>query len=185
LPRRSNIPKIGVIKVDIGYGGNFFTIVDIDSVKKSITAGKMPELREMSKIILTAANERITVQHPENPDINFMDQVLFCDNTANDNGEYLCQCIFGDAQADISPCGTGTSARIAQRYFRGLLGLGEVFHQKSIYGGVFGGKALRETTLNDGVKAVITRISCRDVHITGFNQLVIEENDALKKGFVS
>jgi proline racemase/trans-L-3-hydroxyproline dehydratase len=178
------VPGIGNINVDIGFGGNFFTIVDIDAIKMDITKDKMDELRKLSKIILASANEKIKVQHPANKSINYMDQLLFVQNRANEKGEYLCQCIFGDAQADISPCGTGTSTRLAQRYFRGLIDIGGTFYQKSIYGGVFRASAIKEIDLK-GTRAVIPRISCSDVHITGFNHLIVEDDDKLKYGFVS
>ncbi len=178
------VPGIGNICVDVGFGGNFFTIVDIDTLDMEISRDNMEELRKLSKIILVSANEVIKVQHPVNKSINYMDQLLFAKNMPDENGDYLCQCIFGDAQADISPCGTGTSTRIAQRYFRGKIGLNETFCQKSIYGGKFTASVLREIDLN-GINAVIPRISCRDVHITGFNHLVVEEDDKLKNGFIS
>jgi len=179
-----NVPGVGDICVDVGFGGNFFTIVDIDTIKMDITKDKMDELCKLSKMILAAANEKIKVQHPVNKSINYMDQLLFVQNRPNEKREYLCQCIFGDAQADISPCGTGTSTRLAQRYFRGLIEIGETFYQKSIYGGVFSALAIREIDLQ-GTRAIIPRVSCSDVHITGFNHLVTEEDDKLKNGFVS
>ena len=179
-----DVPGIGNIKVDVGFGGNFFTIVDIDLINMDITKDTMDELRRMSKIILASANDAVKVQHPVNKSINYMDQLLFVKNRPDENGEYLCQCIFGDAQADISPCGTGTSTRLAQRYFRGLVGLNEAFCQKSIYGGVFRASIIREIDLN-GTKAIVPRVSCSDVHITGFNHLIVEEDDKLKNGFVT
>lgn len=177
-------PGIGEIGIDICFGGNFFTLVDIDSIGRKITTAGMGELCELSKGILASANRNAEIRHPCNPDVNYMDQVLFCENKPNGNDEYMGQCIFGDAQADISPCGTGTSARIAQRYFRGLIGLGEPFYQKSICGGVFRGMALREMQAGD-YPAIVPKVSCRDVHITGFNHLIVEENDRLKNGFIS
>jgi len=178
------VAGIGNIKVDVGFGGNFFTIVDIDEINMDISKDTMDELRRMSKIILASANDVVKVQHPVNKSINYMDQLLFVKNRPDENGEYLCQCIFGDAQADISPCGTGTSTRLAQRYFRGLIGMDETFCQKSIYGGVFRASVLRESDLN-GTKAIVPRVSCSDVHITGFNHLIVEEDDKLKNGFVT
>lgn len=175
---------IGDIKVDIGFGGNFFTIVDIDAINMDISKNKMDELRKLSKVILASANDVVKVQHPINKSINYMDQLLFVKNKPDENGEYLCQCIFGDAQADISPCGTGTSTRLAQRYFRGLIGIDGTFSQKSIYGGVFKASIVREVDLN-GTKAIVPRVSCSDVHITGFNHLIVEEDDKLKNGFVT
>ncbi len=179
-----SIPELGDFAVDIGFGGNFFTIVDADTIDAAITKDNMSELRRLSKVILAYANKAVKVIHPINSSINYMDQLLFVSNKPNEEGEYLCQCIFGDAQADISPCGTGTSTRLAQRYFRGLVGAGETFRQKSVYGGVFTASVVRETDLN-GMKAIIPRVSCSDVHITGFNHLVAEETDKLKDGFVT
>jgi proline racemase/trans-L-3-hydroxyproline dehydratase len=179
-----NVPGFGNIKVDIGFGGNFFTLVDIDTINMEITKSNMNELRELSKVILAAANSAIDVQHPANPSINYMDQLLFCNNRPNKNNEYYCQCIFGDAQADISPCGTGTSTRLAQRYFRGLLGRDETYCQKSVYGGVFRASVVREVSIC-GTRAVIPHVTCSDVHITGFNHLIVEEDDRLRNGFIS
>ncbi|MDD4160504.1 MAG: proline racemase family protein [Synergistaceae bacterium] len=179
-----NVPGIGNICVDVGFGGNFFTIVDIDSINMNISRDKMDELRKLSKIILASANDAIKVEHPVNKSINYMDQLLFVNNKPDEKGEYLCQCIFGDAQADISPCGTGTSTRLVQRYFRGKIALGETYYQKSIYGGVFSAVGERQIDLG-GMPAVIPVISCSDVHITGFNHLIAEEDDKLKNGFIS
>ena len=178
------VPLIGNICVDVGFGGNFFTIADIDSINMEISRDKMDEMRKLSKIILASANNAIKVQHPVNKSINYMDQLLFVKKTPNENGEYLCQCIFGDAQADISPCGTGTSTRLAQQYFRGKICLGETYYQKSIYGGVFTAIGISQIDLG-GIPALIPVISCSDIHITGFNHIIAEEDDKLKNGFIS
>ena len=74
--------------------------------------------------------------------------------------------------------------QIGPTFFRGLIEIGETFYQKSIYGGVFSALAIREIDLQ-GTRAIIPRVSCSDVHITGFNHLVTEEDDKLKNGFVS
>jgi len=178
------VPGIGNISVDVGFGGNFFTIVDVDRINMEITRDNMDELRKQSKIILASANDAVKVQHPVNKSINYMDQLLFVNERPNEKGEYLCQCIFGDAQADISPCGTGTSTRLAQRYFRGKINLGETYYQRSVYGGVFSAVGSRQVDLGE-MPAVVPLISCSDVHITGFNHLIAEEDDKLKNGFIS
>jgi len=178
------VPGIGNISVDVGFGGNFFTIVDVDRINMEITRDNMDELRKQSKIILASANDAVKVQHPVNKSINYMDQLLFVNERPNEKGEYLCQCIFGDAQADISPCGTGTSTRLAQRYFRGKINLGETYYQRSVYGGVFSAVGIRQVDLGE-MPAVVPLISCSDVHITGFNHLIAEEDDKLKNGFIS
>ena len=179
-----SIDGVGTFPVDIGYGGNFFVLVDIGRIQAEIRQDRIRELRELSRVILKAANEKIRVVHPENPAINYLDQLLYYSTKPECDGSFLAQCIFGDAQADISPCGTGTSTRLAQKYFRGEIGLGEIYRQKSVCGGIFEGK-LVETAMAGTIPAVIPVVSCADVHITGFNQLVIERKDKLKNGFTS
>jgi len=178
------IPETGTITVDIGFGGNFFTLVDVAKIGFDITACNIQRMKDLSRKILFAANQVIKVQHPLNPAINYMEQLLYCQNNPETDGGYLGQCIFGDAQVDISPCGTGTSTRLAQRYAKGLIKLNEPFVHKSIPGGAFCATAIREEKVGD-YDAVVPRVSCSDVHITGFNHLVVEANDKLKKGFVS
>lgn len=176
-----HVPGIGDLHVDIGFGGNFFTLVDIADINMRIKKENVIELQELSKIILKSANEAISVQHPTNPAINYMDQLLFCDNIECAANTYYCQCIYGDAQADISPCGTGTSTRLAQRYARGLIRIGESFYQKSVYGGVFKGVPIREVQVGE-FKGIIPRVSCSDVNITGYNHIVVEANDKFREG---
>jgi proline racemase len=178
------ISEIGTITVDIGFGGNFFTLVDVAQIGFGIAACNIQRMKDLSQKILFAANQVIKVQHPLNPAINYMEQLLYCQNTPEADGGYLAQCIFGDAQVDISPCGTGTSTRLSQRYAKGLIGLNESFVQKSFSGGAFCGTVIREEKVVE-YDAVVSRLSCSDVHITGFNHLVVEANDKLKNGFVS
>lgn len=183
------IDEIGTITVDVGYGGNFFALVDIGQICGRGICGKilkeqMGMLRTLSRDILKEANKNIQVVHPENPAIDYMDQLLYYSAQPEEDGSFIAQCIFGDAQADISPCGTGTSTRMAQRYFRGELGLEEIYRQKSVCGGIFEGY-LAETTVVGNMPAVIPVVSCEDIHITGFNRLVLERDDKLKYGFIS
>lgn len=178
-----DVANIGTFNVDIGYGGNFFVLTDMKHIPYPLLPENVNALQALSKDILVAANKVIQVEHPTNPAINYLDQVLFCDNTQKDEG-YTALCIFGDAQADISPCGTGTSTRLAQRYFRNQIKLEERFVQTSVCGGSFIAKAIKETTVGN-LPAIIPYLSCSDVHITGFNHLVVEANDKLKAGFLS
>lgn len=179
-----NIDGIGKFNVDIGYGGNFFVLVDIDEIHDEICKSRISALRELSRVILKAANAKIKVVHPVNPAINYLDQLLYYSTKAEEDGSYKAQCIFGDAQADISPCGTGTSTRLAQKFYRREIGLNERYRQRSICGGTFEG-CLIENVMEGNLNAVIPVVSCADVHITGFNQLIVERDDNLKNGFIS
>ncbi len=90
--------------------------------------------------------------------------------------------IFGDAQTDRSPCGTGTSAKIAALYTKGKLSLGQEFVYESITGSLFRGMATEETTV-DGKTAIIPRVT-GSAYITGFNQWMLDEEDPLRYGFL-
>ena len=81
----------GDVSVDIGYGGNFFVLADVHSLGLTITKDTVNLLRSLSKDILAAANKVIKVAHPTNPAINYLDQVLFCQNVPEEDGGYLAQ----------------------------------------------------------------------------------------------
>ena len=179
-----DVPDVGELTVDIGFDGNFFTLVDVDQLGFDIGPEKVQLMKDLSRKILAEANRVVKIQHPAIATINYMDQLLYCKNKPEADGGYMGQCIFGDAQADISPCGTGTSTRLAQRYARGLIGLNETFVHRSYPGGAFSGKAVRKAKVGD-FDAIIPQVFCSDVHITGFNHLVVEANDKLKNGFVT
>ena len=102
---------------------------------------------------------------------------------ANQPGEeYRNQVIFGDGQTDRSPCGTGTSARMAKLYAEGKLGLNEEFIHESVIGTRLVGKLLREEQIGH-IQGVIPLIT-GETYITGFNHLVMDKDDPLKAGFL-
>lgn len=179
-----DVPEIGKLIVDIGFGGNFFAIVDSSQLPTTLNFECKDEFRTYMRQIVRACENQLDICHPENPDLNYLNQVLFYRNTPDENGGYTCQCVFGDAQLDISPCGTGTSARLAQQYTRGNIGLHEEFIQNSLWGSSFHATALSETKVGN-LTAVIPRVSCSDVRITGFNQLVVEQDDLHKTGLIN
>ena len=179
-----NVQEIGEITVDIGFGGNFFAIVDSAQLPVQLTIEDRDVYRHYMRLIVAACDAQLNVRHPENPDIDYLNQVLFYKNTPDANGGYTCQCVFGDAQLDISPCGTGTCTRLAQQYSRGKIGLNEEFIQNSIWGSSFYATALEETKVGD-LTAIIPKVSCSDVRITGYNQLVVERGDLHKIGLAN
>ncbi|MEL7566280.1 MAG: proline racemase family protein [Dehalobacterium sp.] len=183
LPEISlEVDGLGKVDMDIYFGGNFFAMVDTAQLGFEIEAAAIPCMLDYMKKIVGAVKRDIKVQHPLNPDINYLDECLFIQNKPDEDGGYLGQCIYGEGLYDLSPCGTGTCSRLAQRYHKGLLKLGEPFVHKQAYGGNFTGIALEAVDVG-GYPGVIPQISCDDVHITGFNQLIVERSDRLKYGF--
>lgn len=179
-----DVPELGKLTVDIGFGGNFFAIVDTAQLPVPLTIEDRDIYSHYMHLVVLACDAQVKVCHPENPDIDYLNQVLFYKNTPDENGGYTCQCVFGEAQLDISPCGTGTCTRLAQQYTRGNIGLNEEFIQNSIWGSSFYATALEETKVGD-LKAIIPKISCSDVRITGYNHLVVEQDDLHKTGLMN
>lgn len=176
-----NVEELGSVTADICFGGNFFAVVDAAQMPVPLDPAHRLAFRDYMRRIVAACESQLTICHPENPDLNYLNQVLFYKNIPDENGGYTCQCVFGDAQLDISPCGTGTSARLAQQYTRGNRGLHEEFIQNSIWGSSFYATALEETTVG-GLTAIIPLVSCSDVRVTGFNQLIAEADDSCRAG---
>lgn len=179
-----DVPELGKLNVDIGFGGNFFAIIDSSQLPIPLSLENRNMYRHYMRLVLQACDSQIQVSHPENPDINYLNQVLFYRNIPDSNGGYTCQCVFGDAQLDISPCGTGTCTRLAQQYSRGNIGLNETFIQNSLWGSSFYATAMKEIKVG-GLTAVIPKVSCQDVRIIGYNHLVVEQDDLHKTGLKS
>ena len=120
--------------------------------------------------------------HPTLSHIHTVDLVEWWSETETE-GATLKNCVvFGKGQVDRSPCGTGTSAKMATLFARGELKVGEPFYYESILGTIFEGKIL-DTAKVGGYDAVIPQIT-GSAYITAFNHFVMEENDPLKYGFV-
>jgi proline racemase/trans-L-3-hydroxyproline dehydratase len=176
------VPEIGRITVDIAWGGNFFVMVDIEQVAAGIDALPVHRLARLGTAILQVAREQVKVQHPLAPQITFLNDLMFCQQPDKPGAPYRGFVVFGNTQVDRSPCGTGTCARMARHYARGELKLNETFVHQSPAKTLFYGKLIKEVKVGD-FTAVVPVIQ-GEVFITGFNQLVIDRRDPLKKGFL-
>jgi proline racemase len=176
-----NLPGVGKVKFDISFGGSFFAIVHASQLKFELKAknlGKMvPAALQMRDII----NKEIKVKHPTLP-INEVDLVEIYDKPDSKDADAKNVVIFGDGNVDRSPCGTGTSAKLALLHSEGKIGLNKPFVYESILNTKFTGQIIEETTVGE-FKAVVPQIT-GSAYITGFNKFVIDENDPLKAGFL-
>ncbi|TYP57783.1 proline racemase [Thermosediminibacter litoriperuensis] len=177
-----NVPGIGEITADISFGGSFFAIVNAKQLGIKIDPSYIDDLIKVGMAIKRAANEQIKVRHPEKEHIRTIDLVEIYDETENTNAHLKNVVIFGDGQADRSPCGTGTSAKMATLYAKGKLSLNQEFLYESIIGTVFKGRLVGETRVGP-YTAVIPEIT-GSAYITGFNQFVIDPEDPVKYGFL-
>lgn len=176
------LPGYGKIKFDISFGGSFFAIVKADQIGVEIVPENAGILNKLGMQLRDIINEQIPVVHPEMPHIHTVDLVEWWSETDTE-GATLKNCVvFGQGQVDRSPCGTGTSAKIATLYARGELKEGEKFVYESILGTLFEGEIVGTAKVGE-FDAVIPMIS-GSAYITGFNHFVIDEEDPVKYGFI-
>lgn len=170
-----NCPGLGELVVDVSYGGNFYAIVDVQENFKGLehyTAGKLISWsRELRKNI----NDKYTFVHPENETINGCSHILWTGAVLDKTSTARNAVFYGDKAIDRSPCGTGTSARMAQWYAKGLLKRGDEFIHESIIGSKFTGRIEEELTVA-GKPAIRPSIEGW-ARIYGQNTITIDDED--------
>ena len=176
-----NCPDLGKLKVDVAYGGNYYAIVDEQENFKGLQDYTADQLISWSRVLRKQINENHSFVHPENPTINGLSHLLWTGKTISEKASARNAVFYGDKAIDRSPCGTGTSARMAQWYAKGKLKKGDEFIHESIIGSQFIGRIEEETTLN-GVKAIVPSIEGW-ARVTGYNTIIIDEKDPYAFGF--
>ncbi len=173
--------EYGTVVFDISFGGSFFALVDAEKNGLEIRQENLEQLTDFGMRLRDKINRTIEVQHPY-LHINTVDLVEIYAPSENPAADLKNVVIFGDAQADRSPCGTGTSAKLAALYARGEVSIGQEFVYESITGSLFRGVVATEINIA-GRKAVIPRIT-GSAYITGYNEWVLDDTDPLKYGFL-
>lgn len=169
------------INYDICFGGSFFAMVDVrTSGIKSMTKSNAQQTVEIGMHLKKIINETVQVQHPT-LDIKTVDLVEFYGDPYDENADASNAVVFGDSQIDRSPCGTGTSAKLALLHKRGQIGVGEEFRNESILGGVFKG-VIKETSKVGNFDAIVPMITGAS-YLTGYGNYLIDPTDPLKYGF--
>jgi proline racemase len=177
-----NVKGLGDIKVDIAFGGSFFALVDVEQLNLDICASNVSEITQTAMKIRDEVNKSIIVAHPFLLDIKTVDLVEFYGKPKTLGANLQNVVIFGSGQIDRSPCGTGTSAKLATLYAKGKLKINEPFVYESITGTMFTGLVTKEVMVGEH-KGIIPQIKGR-AYITGFNHFIIDEEDPLKYGFI-
>ena len=170
-------PELGELTFDVSYGGNFYAIVDPQknfSGVHNFTAGK---IIQYSQIVRARINEKYPnlFVHPENETIKDVTHMLWTGNPLDPTSSGRNAVFYGDKAIDRSPCGTGTSARLAQLFGKGKLKVGEEFIHESFIGSKFTGKVESETTLN-GKPAIIPSVKGW-AKVYGYNTIIIDDED--------
>jgi 4-hydroxyproline epimerase len=174
-------PDLGPLRVDVAYGGNFYAIVDPQANFQGLQAYPADQLIAWSRVLRQRLNEQYTFVHPENPTIQGLSHILWAGDTLAPTSTARNAVFYGDKAIDRSPCGTGTSARMAQWYAQGRLKPGDKFVHESIIGSVFTGTIEEETTVA-GRPAIRPGIEGWAI-ITGHNTIFFDDEDPYVHGF--
>jgi len=185
-PENENIsvecPELGTLKVDVSYGGNFYAIVDVQENFKGLEHYSADQLISWSRVMRKRINETHTFVHPENPTINTCTHILWTGKTISPEATARNAVFYGDKAIDRSPCGTGTSARMAQWFAKGKLKEGDVFIHESIIGSKFTGRVEKAVSVA-GIPALVPSIEGW-AKIYGYNTITIDpEDDPYAYGF--
>ena len=173
--------KLGRIKVDVAYGGNFYAIIDSQENFRDMADYTGGELVEMSREIRTNINENYSFVHPEDNRINGCSHVLWTGQPTQENSTTRNAVFYGDKAIDRSPCGTGTSSRMAQWVAKGKLVKGDSFIHESIIGSQFIGRIEGVTKVGE-FNAIIPSIEGW-AKITGTSTITIDDDDPYAHGF--
>lgn len=177
-----DLPGYGKIEFDIAFGGSFFAILHAKQLNLKVEPKNAQKLCEVGMQIRDIINKEIKVQHPTLEHIKTVDLVEIYDEPTHPDATYKNVVVFGQGQVDRSPCGTGTSAKLATLHAKGELKEGEKFVYESIAGTLFEGEIVGKTKIGDQ-DAIIPRITGA-AYITGFNHFVFDDEDPLVDGFI-
>ncbi|BAB50747.1 4-hydroxyproline epimerase [Mesorhizobium japonicum] len=175
-------PGLGEITVDVAYGGNFYAIVEPQENYRDMADHSAGDLIAWSPVVRQRLNEKYSFVHPENPGINRLSHMLWTGKPTVEGADARNAVFYGDKAIDRSPCGTGTSARMAQLHAKGKLKAGDAFVHESIIGSLFKGKVEKEVTVA-GKPAIIPSIGGW-ARLTGLNTIFIDDRDPFAHGFV-
>ena len=168
-------PELGELVIDVSYGGNFYAIVDVQKNFKGLEHYTADKLISLSRELRKNINDRYQFIHPENETIKGCSHILWTGAVLDKNSTARNAVFYGEKAIDRSPCGTGTSARMAQWYAKGKLKKGDAFIHESIIGSKFIGTIEEETSVN-GIAAIRPGIEGW-ARIYGYNTITIDEQD--------
>lgn len=170
-------PELGEISFDVAYGGNYYAIVDPQKKFSGVQDFSASKIIQYSQIVRVRINDKYPSMfiHAENESIRDVSHMLWAGTPIDPTSSGRNAVFYGDKAIDRSPCGTGTSARMAQLYAKGKLKMGEEFIHESFIGSKFIGKVEEETSLNR-MPAIIPSIQGW-AKVYGYNNIIIDDED--------
>ncbi len=175
------VPGLGELRLDLAWGGNFYAVLPASDVGLDVRPEYHDELVAAGLKVMASVNEQLSFAHPEQPDIDECHHVIFTapgDDRVSARGATAIH----PGWIDRSPCGTGTSARMAQLHARGQLGLHRDFAHASLIGSVFTGRLVGTTQVGE-FPAVVPTVRGR-AWVTGLASYLLDPDDPFPAGFL-
>tara|TARA_B100000780_G_scaffold115480_1_gene80994 strand:- start:156 stop:896 length:741 start_codon:yes stop_codon:yes gene_type:complete len=174
-------PELGELTIDVAYGGNYYAIIDPQKNFAGLDQFSAAQVLRYSPLIRATINKLATCVHPENPSVNGISHVMWTGKPSTQGSSGANAVFYGTGAIDRSPCGTGTSARMAQLHAKGLLKEGEAFVHESIIGSQFIGH-VESTTFVGPHRGIMPSIQGW-AKVTGYNTIIVDPRDPYAHGF--
>lgn len=177
----AEVEGLGEIVADVAYGGNFYAIIEPQKNFPGLEHVNPSDILRWSPKVRAAFRAKYEFVHPENPAINGLSHVLWTGTPTHPEAHAKNAVFYGDKAIDRSPCGTGTSARMAQWAAKGRLKVGDDFVHESIIGTLFKGRVEKAVKLGNR-EGIVPSIEGW-ARMTGYNTIFIDDRDPLAHGF--
>ncbi len=177
-------PELGAtLKFDMAYGGNFYAIIEPQPGYADLEQLTAADITRLSPLLRDRINERYRFSHPDDDRLSHMRHVLWAGRPQQPGSDARNAVFYGDSAIDRSPCGTGTSSRMAQLAARGELSMGDSFIHESYIGTRFTGRVEAETQVGD-YPAIVPSVEGW-ARVYGHNVITVDpDDDPLWKGFI-
>jgi proline racemase len=178
--------KRGALILDVAFGGAFYGSLDVRELGLHVEPSALPELIALQRELRPAIERALDVVHPEQPDLPGIYGVIFWEPVQATDGEPPSQrnvTVFADGEVDRSPCGSGTSARLAILHARGEIGVGETLRHRSIVDSVFDARVIAAGPPVGPHASVITEVE-GSAFRTGQHTFTLDDRDRLGTGFL-
>ena len=172
----------GEVVLGVAFGGAFYASVDARSLGLAVEPANLTRFVELGREIKDHLNDTAEISHPLEPRLRDVYGTIFFEGAGGPGLAQRNVTVFADGEVDRSPCGSGTSARLAFLHADGELATGETLDHASIVGTRFEGRVVEETEVA-GIPAVVTEVG-GSAHLTGHHQFVLERDDPLGPGFL-
>ena len=180
---RVDVPGRGPVVTDVSYGGAFYALADARQFGLDVRTSRVRDLVDAATALSAAVNQAMSIEHPVEKDLGFLYGSILTDGRERpEEGPSANVCVFADAEVDRSPTGSGVTARIAARFQRGLVGIGQRCEIDSLTGARFTGEVVGVTSC--GARAAVTIRVGGQAHYSGEGRYWLEEGDEIGKGFL-